>query len=54
MIGTYVLLRHFTRSALNLPSRDLLFAFDCVSYMLSEGKLSYVSCIISEETLVSI
>ena len=30
------------------------FAFDCVSYMLSEGKLSYVSCIISEETLVSI
>ena len=29
-------------------------AFGCVSYILSEGKLSYVSCIISEETLVSI
>ena len=29
-------------------------AFGCVSYILSEGKLSYVSCIISEETLVFI
>ena len=29
-------------------------AFGCITYILSEGKLSYVSCIISEETLVSI
>ena len=26
-------------------------AFGCVTYILSEGKLSYVSCVISDETL---